>query len=193
MRIVGGRFRGTALAGPKTMAIRPTTDRLRETLFNILAHGHGDPVADARVLDLFSGTGALGLEALSRGARFALFVEKSAEARGLVRANVEKLGLTGATKIWRRDATKLGPLDLDPFDLCFLDPPYAKGLGEKALAAARTGGWLKPGALCVLEEASDAEVEIPAGFDLLDDRDYGEARLRFLRLDGRGERSSEDT
>ncbi|KPL54221.1 16S rRNA (guanine(966)-N(2))-methyltransferase RsmD [Prosthecomicrobium hirschii] len=184
MRIVGGRFRGTALAAPKSMAIRPTTDRVRETLFNILAHGHDDPVAAARVLDLFSGTGALGLEALSRGARFCLFVEDAAEARGLIRANVEKLGLTGATKLWRRDATKLGELSggLEPFDLCFLDPPYGKGLGERALAAARDGGWLRPGALCVLEEATEAPFALPAGFELLDDRDYGEARLRFLQV-----------
>lgn len=185
MRIVGGRHRGAALAGPKTMAIRPTTDRLRETLFNVLAHAMDDPVTDARVLDLFSGTGALGLEALSRGARFVLFVEESAEARGLIRANVEKLGQTGATKIWRRDATRLGPLSgIEPFDLVFLDPPYGRGLGEKALAAARAGGWLADGALCVLEEAADAPFERPEGFDLVDDRDYGEARVRFLRPAG---------
>ena len=184
MRIVGGRFRGTALAGPKSMAIRPTSDRLRETLFNILAHGMDDPVEGARVLDLFSGTGALGLEALSRGARFVLFVEESAEARGLIRSNVEKLGQTGASKIWRRDATRLGPLSgsgLDPFDLAFLDPPYGRGLAEQALAAARDGGWLKPGALAIVEEAGDAEFAAPDGFETLDARDYGEAKLVFLR------------
>ncbi|MEJ1157731.1 16S rRNA (guanine(966)-N(2))-methyltransferase RsmD [Prosthecomicrobium sp. N25] len=181
MRIVGGRFRGTALAGPKSMAIRPTSDRLRETLFNILAHGHGDPVEGARILDLFSGTGALGLEALSRGARFVQFVEESAEARGLIRANVEKLGLTGATKLWRRDATRLGPCTgVEPFDLAFLDPPYGKGLGAAALAAMAAGGWLKPRALAVLEEAAEAEIAVPAGFTVIDDRDYGEARLIFL-------------
>lgn len=185
MRIVGGRHRGAALAGPKSMAIRPTTDRLRETLFNVLAHAMDDPVTDARVLDLFSGTGALGLEALSRGARFVLFVEESAEARGLIRTNVEKLGQTGATKIWRRDATRLGPLSgIEPFGLVFLDPPYGKGLGEKALVAARDGGWFAENALCVLEEAGDAPFDTPAGFDLIDDRDYGEARLRFLRPAG---------
>jgi 16S rRNA (guanine966-N2)-methyltransferase len=183
MRIVGGRFRGTALAGPKSSAIRPTSDRLRETLFNILAHGHAERLDGARVLDLFSGTGALGLEALSRGARFVQFVEESAEARGLIRTNVEKLGLTGVTKIWRRDATRLGPAaGVEPFGLAFLDPPYGKGLGEGALAAALSGGWLEPGALAVLEEAADAEIAVPPGYEVIDDRDYGEARLMFLRV-----------
>ncbi|MDR3376264.1 MAG: 16S rRNA (guanine(966)-N(2))-methyltransferase RsmD, partial [Ancalomicrobiaceae bacterium] len=161
MRIVGGRFRGATLSPPKSMAIRPTTDRLRETLFNILVHAYGDPVTDARVLDLFSGTGALGLEALSRGARFCLFVEEAVEARGLIRRNIETLGLTGATKLWRRDATKLGAAEAQaPFDLVFADPPYGKGLGDKALAAAVSGGWLKPGALVVLEEVAEAEVAV---------------------------------
>src|SRR5581483_4762804 len=136
MRIVGGRLGGRTLASPKSQAIRPTSDRLRESLFNILAHGYGDPVTGARVLDLFSGTGALGLEALSRGAAFVLFVDDGAEARALLRENTTALGAGGATRIFRRDATKLGPAHpLEPFSLGFLDPPYGKGLAEKALAS----------------------------------------------------------
>ena len=182
MRIVGGRFRGAHLVGPKSQAIRPTSDRLRESLFNILAHGLGDPVEGARVLDLFSGTGALGLEALSRGARFCLFVEEAAEARGLIHDNVEKLAQTGATKLWRRDATRLGRCaPMEPFDLAFLDPPYGKGLADAALAAMAAGGWTKPGAIVVVEEVASAEVAIPAAFETIDSRDQGETRLLFLR------------
>ncbi|MDR3494132.1 MAG: 16S rRNA (guanine(966)-N(2))-methyltransferase RsmD [Ancalomicrobiaceae bacterium] len=182
MRIVGGRFRGAALSPPKSLAIRPTSDRLRETLFNILVHAYGDPVGDARVLDLFSGTGALGLEALSRGARFALFVEEAVEARGLIRRNIETLGLTGATKLWRRDATKLGMIEgQTPFDLVFADPPYSRGLGDTALGSAVAGGWLAPGALVVLEEAAEAEIAVPEGLELLETRDYGETKVMFMR------------
>src|SRR6185369_669668 len=138
MRIVGGRHGGRTLAAPKSQAIRPTADRLRETLFNILVHAYGDPVTGARVLDLFAGTGALGLEASSRAAACVLFVDDGADARALLRANVEALGLGGVTRIFRRDATKLGPVHpLDPFGLVFLDPPYGQGLAEQALVAAR--------------------------------------------------------
>src|SRR3954464_11268490 len=134
MRIVGGRLRGRALAPPKSQAIRPTADRLRQALFNILTHPYGDPITGARVLDLFAGTGALGLEAISRGAAFALFVDDGTEARALLRENVQTLGLAAVTRIFRRDATQLGPAHpLEPFSLIFLDPPYGKGLGEKAL------------------------------------------------------------
>src|SRR5450432_1297504 len=134
MRIVGGRLRGRALAAPQSAAIRPTADRLREALFNILLHAYGDPVTDARVLDLFAGTGALGLEAMSRGAAFVLFVDEGAEARALMRENVATLGLGGTTRIFRRDATKLGPArPIEPFTLTFLDPPYGHGLAEQAL------------------------------------------------------------
>src|SRR5215208_5772085 len=157
MRVVGGRLRGRVLAGPKSQAVRPTADRLRETLFNILVHAYADPVTGARVLDLFAGTGALGLEAISRGATFALFVDDGAEARALLRENVATLGLGGTTRIFRRDATKLGePLPIEPFSLIFLDPPYAKGLAEKALVSAHAGGWLAPGALIVVEETAGA-------------------------------------
>src|SRR5436305_1459466 len=143
MRIVGGRLRGRVLAAPKSQAIRPTADRLREAVFNILVHGYADPVTGARVLDLFAGTGALGLEALSRGAAQAVFIDDSAEGRWLLRENVAALGLGGVTRIFRRDATRLG--DAHPvgaFSLVFLDPPYGKGLAERALAAARAGAWL---------------------------------------------------
>src|SRR5215211_5948299 len=142
MRIVGGRLRGRVLAAPRSQTIRPTADRLRESLFNILMHAYDDPIDGARVLDLFAGTGALGLEALSRGAAFALFVDDGVAARALLRGNVEALGLGGLTRIFRRDATKLGPAHpLAPFSLVFADPPYRGGLAETALAAARDGGW----------------------------------------------------
>jgi 16S rRNA (guanine966-N2)-methyltransferase len=182
MRIVGGRFRGRALATPKSQAIRPTADRLRESLFNILAHAYGDPVTGARVLDLFAGTGALGLEALSRGARLAMFIDDDAEARGLIRGNVDALGLGGATKIFRRDATRLGPAGpVEPFSLAFLDPPYGQGLAERALLSAQAGGWLAPGALVLVEEAAGSGFAPPEGFDELERRAYGETQLVFLR------------
>jgi len=182
MRVVGGRLRGRVLASPQSEAIRPTADRLREALFNILMHRYGDPVSGARVLDLFAGTGALGLEAASRGAAFVLFVDDGAEARALLRENVEALGLGGATRIFRRDATKLGPVHpLAPFGLVFLDPPYGHGLAEAALAAARDGGWLMAGALAVVEEAASAKFVAPAGFAELERREYGDTELVFLR------------
>src|SRR5262244_2821864 len=166
MRIVGGRLGGRTLAAPKSQNIRPTSDRLRESLFNILAHRYGDPVTGARVLDLFAGTGALGLEAMSRGAAFALFIDDGAEARALIRENIATLGLGGVTRVFRRDATRLGPAHpVEPFALVFLDPPYGKGLAEKALASARDGGWLAPGALVVVEEAADAGFAAPEGFE----------------------------
>src|SRR5690606_28432752 len=155
MRIVGGALRGRPLATPRTDSIRPTIDRAREAVFNVLAHRFPDRLESARVLDLFAGTGALGLEALSRGASHAVFIEESAEGRGLIRTNVEAFGLTGRTKIFRRDATAIGDVGtLAPFGLVFADPPYGKGLGERALRAALAGGWLAPGALCVVEEAA---------------------------------------
>jgi 16S rRNA (guanine966-N2)-methyltransferase len=182
MRIVGGRLKGRTLAGPHSNAIRPTSDRLRESLFNILAHSHGLPAEGTRVLDLFAGTGALGLEAISRGAASAFFVETGVEGRGLIRKNIETLGLTGVTRILRRDATALGPAGtIQPFDLAFLDPPYGKGLGEKALGSAAAGGWLKPGALCVLEERADADIALPAGFEALDRRQAGDSQLVIAR------------
>jgi 16S rRNA (guanine966-N2)-methyltransferase len=183
MRVVGGRLRGRAIAAPQSQAIRPTADRLRETLFNILLHGYTGCVEGARVLDLFSGTGALGIEAASRGAAFVLFVDDGAEARALLRENVEALGLGGVTRIFRRDATKLGPVHpLQPFTLAFLDPPYGKGLAEQALAAAREGGWLTAGALVVVEEATASKFSAPEGYEEIERRDYGDSELIFLRL-----------
>lgn len=182
MRIVGGRLRGRKLAAPSSQAIRPTSDRLRESLFNILAHAYGDPVAGARVLDLFAGAGALGLEALSRGAAFALFVDDGAEARALIRENIAALGLGGVTRIFRRDATRLGPVHpLAPFSLAFLDPPYGTGLAEQALASARDGGWFAPEALVVVEEAAQSAFKAPDGFQELERRRYDDTELVFLK------------
>ena len=184
MRIVGGQFRGRPLATPRDHAIRPTTDRAREAVFNVLAHRFADKLEGARVLDLFAGTGALGLEALSRGAAFALFVDDRAEARALLRANVEALGAGGASKIYRRDATRLGsPTPLDPFTLVFADPPYGHGLAERALISAKTGGWLVSQALAVVEEAADAPFVAPDDFVELERRTAGDTMLIFLRLD----------
>jgi 16S rRNA (guanine966-N2)-methyltransferase len=183
MRIVGGRLRGRALVAPKSQAVRPTADRLREALFNILLHAYGDPVTGARVLDLFAGTGALGIEALSRGAAFTLFVDDGAEARGLLRENVATLGLGGATRIFRRDATRLGDAHpIEPFALVFLDPPYVQGLAEKAVVSARAGGWLARDALMVVEEAAAAGFKAPEGFEEIERRRYDDTELIFLRL-----------
>ena len=182
MRVVGGRLRGRNLAPPKSQAIRPTADRLRESLFNILVHGYGTAVADARVLDLFAGTGALGIEASSRGAAFVLFVDDGAEARALLRENVEALGLGGVARIFRRDATNLGPAHpLEPFSVAFLDPPYGKGFAELSLTSMREGRWLIKDALVVVEESTEARFSAPDGYVELERRDYGESELIFLR------------
>jgi 16S rRNA (guanine966-N2)-methyltransferase len=181
MRVVGGRLKGRNLASPSSRDIRPTADRLRESLFNILIHAYDDPIADARVLDLFAGTGALGIEAISRGAAFALFVDNGTEARALLRNNVEALGLGGVTKVYR-DAADLGPAHpVEPFSLVFLDPPYRLKLAEKALASLREGGWLTPGALLVVEEAKAAEFLAPDGFEELERRVYDDTEFVFLR------------
>ena len=183
MRVVAGRLKGRTLQGPRTDSIRPTSDRLRETIFNILSHGlgkHGidDPVTDARVLDLFAGTGALAIEALSRGAAYAVMVDEGTEARGLQRGHVEALGLGGITRILRRDATKLGPVTpFEPFTLIFCDPPYGKGLGERALLSAIEGGWLAPGALVVLEERAGLAIALSPPLELLDQRTAGEGQI----------------
>ncbi|MEM8855244.1 MAG: 16S rRNA (guanine(966)-N(2))-methyltransferase RsmD [Pseudomonadota bacterium] len=184
MRIVGGNHKGTQIHAPKGEATRPTTDRLRETIFNILAHSVGADLTDARVLDLFAGSGAMGLEALSRGAGFALFVDQSAQARGAIRRNVEALGLTGRTRVWRRDATKLGPAAVAPFSVLFADPPYAKGLAQKALLAAAEGGWLQDGAIAVVEEKAGALPEAIDQFTMLDTRKVGDSAIAFLTYDG---------
>ena len=183
MRVVGGRLKGRNIASPQTQAIRPTADRLREALFNILIHAYDNPVLDARVLDLFAGTGALGIEAVSRGAGFTLFVDNGAEARALLRNNVEALGLGGTTKVYRRDAADLGPAHpVEPFSLVFLDPPYRMKLAEKALASLRDGGWLTPDALLVVEEAKSAEFKAPERFEELERRAYDDTEFTFLRF-----------
>jgi 16S rRNA (guanine966-N2)-methyltransferase len=182
MRVVGGRLRGRALAGPKSPAIRPTADRLRESLFNILVHAYDDPITGARVLDLFAGTGALGIEALSRDASFALLVDDSAEARALIRENVAAFGLGGVTRLFRRDATKLGPAHpVEPFSLAFVDPPYGQELAAAALVAARDGGWFMPSALIVVEEAAKSAFAPPSGFSELERRVYDDTEFVFCR------------
>jgi 16S rRNA (guanine966-N2)-methyltransferase len=181
MRIVGGRLKGRTLLTPSSRAIRPTSERLRESIFDILEHRFPGQIEGARVVDLFAGTGALGIEALSRGARFALFFDNGAEARALLRANVEALALGGVTRIWRADATRLGSAPAGGrFGLAFLDPPYGQGLARPALAALIMGGWLAPNALCVVEEAAKAEIAAPDGLTLVDDRTYGDTRIAFF-------------
>jgi 16S rRNA (guanine966-N2)-methyltransferase len=182
VRVVGGRLKGRNLAAPSSREIRPTADRLRESLFNILIHAYDNPIVDARVLDLFAGTGALGIEAISRGAKFALFVDNGAEARALMRNNIEALGLGGVTKVYRRDATNLGPAHpVEPFSLVFLDPPYARGLAEKALVSLRDGGWLTEGALLVVEESKAAVFKAPEEFEELERRAYDDTEFVFLK------------
>lgn len=187
MRITGGALKGRPLTAPKDMRVRPTADRTREAIFNILAHGAetATDFEELRVLDLFAGTGALGIEALSRGAAFTLFVDEAAASRALIRSNLEALSLTGKAKLYRRDAAKLGPRpgSVGPaFDVLFADPPYGKGLGEKAIQSALDGGWLAPGALIMLEESRKADVTLPAALQPLDTRDYGDTRVTFARL-----------
>jgi 16S rRNA (guanine966-N2)-methyltransferase len=182
MRVVGGELKGRNIVAPASRDIRPTADRLRESVFNILVHAYDDPFQDARVLDLFAGTGALGIEAISRGAVFTLFVDNGAEARALLRNNVEALALGGVTKVYRRDATDLGPAHpMEPFSLVFLDPPYGQGLAEKALASLRNGGWLKPNALLVVEEAKAAAFAAPDGYEELERRAYDDTEFVFLQ------------
>lgn len=184
MRIVGGEFRGRSLATPKSHDIRPTTDRTRESLFNILSHAYPESLAGTRVLDCFAGTGAVGLEALSRGAAAAVFVETSVEGRGLLQTNIEVFGLQRQARILRRDATSLGPVGtMQPFHLLFADPPYGQGLGEKAFAAAATGGWLADGALAILEERANVEPEVGSAFRHIESREFGDTRMHFYRYD----------
>jgi 16S rRNA (guanine966-N2)-methyltransferase len=190
LRIVSGAHRGKVLLTPEGQATRPTSDRARQAIFNILEHaGWAEPLRGARVIDLFAGSGALGFEALSRGATWCLFVETDPDARGVIRDNAEKLGLFGATRIHRRDATDLGlkpAADGEPFDLAFLDPPYGKGLGEQALAELAKGGWLKAGAIVVFERGVDEAEPATPGYERLDVRDYGAARVWFLRFGSAG-------
>ncbi len=183
MRIVGGTLRGRRLVAPDSPRVRPTSDRTREALFNVLTHGiDGFEIAGARVLDLFAGTGALGLEALSRGAEFCVFVDDHVDSRGLVRRNLEALDRMGQAKLFRRDATRLGDSGRHgTFGLIFADPPYGKGLGEQAITSAEKGGWLGENAVLVLEEDADAVIEIPKGFGMLDQRRYSDTQILFLQ------------
>ena len=186
MRIIAGKFRGKQLLSPEDATIRPTADRVRESIFDIVSSRLGASLDGLRVLDLFAGTGAMGLEALSRGATSVVFVDTGAEARGLIRDHIETFGAGGVTKLLRRDATALGDAGtMGPVDLVFLDPPYGKGLGEQALAALRNGGWLKPDTLLILEESGDITVTLPEGFELDDRREYGAAAVYILTASGR--------
>jgi 16S rRNA (guanine966-N2)-methyltransferase len=188
MRITGGIYGGRRLVAPDDARVRPTSDRTRQAIFNMLRHkdfGIGFDLEGAVVLDLFAGTGALGIESLSHGARWCLLVDDSADSRAIQRENVEALGLTGATRIWRRDATDLGPIGPSaggPFDLVFLDPPYRKEMIPKSLKSLKDGGWLKDRALIVAESDASESFDTP-GFTLIDERDYGETRVRFLTPD----------
>jgi 16S rRNA (guanine966-N2)-methyltransferase len=188
VKISGGVFRGRALFEPKDNRVRPTSDKVRQAIFNILAHndfGTGFGIAGAKIIDIFAGTGALGIEALSRGARFCLFIDDSAESRALIRKNVEALNLTGATKIWRRDGTELGPLAAGaggPFDLAFLDAPYHHGLTKRAMASLVRGGWLVRNALVVAETAADEMLSAPPEFKLLDRRTHGETAVHTFGI-----------
>lgn len=174
MRIVGGKYRGRAIASPKTDTIRPTSDRTRESLFNILNHAYSDHLDGARMLELFAGTGAVGIEALSRGAEFVLFVEKGIEGRGLLRQNIDDFSLHGCTKVFKRDATKLGPrAKFEPFNLLFADPPYKKSMGERAILSAADGDWLADDTLVILEEHKDVEPKLDERFTSLEQRPFG--------------------
>jgi len=185
MRIVAGNLRGRAIVAPEGQGTRPTSDRARQALFNVLEHASwAGSLNGARVMDLFAGSGALGFEAMSRGAAFCVFVETDDGARGAIRENADAYGVMGATRVHRRSAIELGVRpgsDGEAFDIAFLDPPYGKGLGEQALQRLLEGGWLKPEALVVFERGSDEpEIDTP-GYERLDARDYGAARVLFLK------------
>lgn len=186
MRIVSGEFRGRPLVTPSGQATRPTSDRARQAIFNILEHAPWSPgLHEKRVIDLFAGSGAMALEALSRGAAYALLVETDEAARGAIRQNIEAMHLFGRTRVHRRDATDLGQKpagDGAPFEIAFLDPPYAKGLGEKALEGLASGGWLARDAIVVFERGADEPALQAPGYEVLDERSYGAARVWFLRL-----------
>lgn len=184
MRIVAGDLKGRSIVAPPGKATRPTTDRVREALFNVIAHADWAPeIEGARVVDLFAGSGALGLEALSRGAAFCLFVETDTKARAAIRDNVETFSLFGITRVHRRSATDLGviPAGLGrPFDIAFLDPPYGKALAPQALESLNSGGWLSDDAIAIVETGEDEALNV-SGWDLLDERTYGSSKMRIFK------------
>lgn len=182
MRIISGKLKGRTLAALSNSVIRPTADRVKENLFNILESAYGKYLLGARVLDLFAGTGSLGFEALSRGANYVVLVDNSIDGRAAIRSNILELGVASQCRLLKRDATALGANTLEPFKLLFLDPPYGQGLAEQALEAAREGGWLAPDNLIIIEEAKQSTLQLPVGATLLDKRNYGQTQLNFVTL-----------
>lgn len=181
MRIIAGKFRGKKLVSPDDNSIRPTSDRVREALFSILSSRLGPSFDGLKVLDLFAGTGALGLEALSRGAEMTAFVDVGVTSRGIIRQHIEGFGVGGQTKLLKRDACSLGYVEkFEPFDLIFIDPPYGQDMGVKAMQAAKNGGWIAPNAIIVLEEKRGSEFQLPEGFELSDERNYGDTCIRIM-------------
>ncbi len=184
MRITAGRLKGRPLLAPEGLKVRPTSDKVRQAIFNVLEHrdfGEGFALENARLIDLFAGTGALGIEALSRGAAYAFLIDNAVEGRVALRRNVEAMNLTGMTKIWRRDASDLGRNINEAFDLAFVDPPYRKNLLAPALASLHAGGWLQPHAIVVTEAAEDEDIPSTDHYQILDERRYGETQIGFLR------------
>jgi 16S rRNA (guanine966-N2)-methyltransferase len=185
LRIIAGKYRGRKIETKENAKIRPTGAKARGAMFNILMHGEfrgaeHSPLIDRRVVDVFCGTGALGLEALSRGAAHVTFVDQSAESISLVRANVSHMGETGNAQFIRTDSTSLPRAHLE-CSLAFLDPPYGSGLAAKSLKSLDKNGWLKPGAIAVVETGAKEKFEAPEAYTLFDERKYGNTRIVFLR------------
>lgn len=187
MRIVGGKNRGRPLQAPKGLSTRPTSDRVRESLFNILSHAPWAKIEDAHGMDVYAGTGALGLEALSRGAASMVFVESLPSTLDICRANIDKLEETAKTTLLKTDAAKLPlrPSHILQRTLIFLDPPYDKNLGAAALKSLVGKNWLEEGALCILEMRKQSPETAPDNFELIDSRTWGDTRVDFLKWTGR--------
>lgn len=179
MRVIAGTHKGRRLCTPKGKETRPTSDRLRESVFNILAHRWPDHLVGAMVADIFAGSGAMGIEALSRGAKYAVFVEKHTAGRDLISRNLQTMGLAGKAQVIEGDARKLPQLEV-AFDLVLMDPPYRRGLGEAALEALQQAGWLRQGTLVVLEASADENLDIPPGYKVRDRRAQGDSQVIFL-------------
>jgi 16S rRNA (guanine966-N2)-methyltransferase len=186
MRIVGGDFRGKPLIAPEgRTGVRPTSDRARESVFNILMHGHFGSLDGVRVADLFAGTGALGLEALSRGAAQATFVERSRTALDSLRANIATFKVQDRCRILTGDATALPFAGAGQgYGLVFIDPPYDADILPAALSGLKAQNWLDGGAVVVCESRFNYDLVLPDGFSLLDERRYGKAKVSFVRHDG---------